>query len=64
VGTNGGRGGRNRALGFAADAGDAIADVLLHYADPDDSHPSLKIYVKNLIIAPPYGQKKAVERLA
>jgi excisionase family DNA binding protein len=63
--TNGDRGGKNSALGLAADAsGDAIADVLLHCADPDDSHPSLKIHVKNLIIAPPYDQKKAVERLA
>jgi excisionase family DNA binding protein len=65
MGTNGDRGGRNRALRFAPDAGDdAIANVPLHYANPDDSHPSLQIYVKNLIIAPPYDQKKAVERLA
>ena len=65
MGTNGDRGGRNKALRLAADAGDdPIADVLLHYADPDDSHPSLKIYVKNLIIAPPYDPKKAIERLA
>jgi excisionase family DNA binding protein len=65
MGTNGDRSGRNRALRSAADAGDdAIADVLLHSADPDDSHPSLKIYVENLIIAPPYDQKKAVQRLA
>ena len=65
MGTNGGRGGRNRALRFAADAGDGIsAGVLLLYADPDDNHPSLEIYVKNLIILPPYEQKKTVERLA
>jgi hypothetical protein len=38
--------------------------VLLLYADPDDNHPSLEIYVKNLIIVPPYDQKKAVGRLA
>jgi hypothetical protein len=64
VGTNAGRGGRNRALRFAADAGDgAVADVVLS-ADSDDNHPSLEIYVKNLIIVPPCDQKKAVERLA
>jgi excisionase family DNA binding protein len=38
--------------------------VLLLYADPDDNHPSLEIYVKNLTIASPYDQKMAVERLA
>ena len=47
MGTNGDGGGRNKALIFVANAGDdPIADVLLHYADPDDSHPSLKIYIK------------------
>jgi excisionase family DNA binding protein len=64
VGTNDGTGRRNRGLRFAADAGDdAIADVLLLNADPDDEHPLLEIYVKELI-APPYDQRKAVERLA
>jgi excisionase family DNA binding protein len=63
--TNGDRGREEQGLRFAANAGDnAIADVPLHYADPGDNHPSLKIYVKTLIIAPPYNQKKAVERLA
>ena len=65
MGTNGSKGGRNRALRFAADAGDgAISGVLLLYADPDDNHPWLEIYVKTLIIVPPHDQKKAVERLA
>jgi len=65
VGTNGSKGGRNRALRFAADAGDgAISGVLLLYADPDDNHPWLEIYVKTLIIVPPHDQKKAVKRLA
>ena len=65
MGTNGGGGGRNKALRFAADVGDdAIAGALLLYADPDDNHPLLELYVKNLIIAPPCDQKKAVERLA
>jgi len=36
----------------------------LPYADPDDDHPSLEIYVKNLVIIESYDQKKAVERLA
>jgi excisionase family DNA binding protein len=65
VGTDGDRGGSNRALRFAADAGDdALAGVLLPSTDPESNHPSLEIYVKNLIIAPPYDQRKAVERLA
>jgi excisionase family DNA binding protein len=65
VGTKRGSGGRNRSPRFAADAGDgAISGVLLLYADPDDNPPSLEIYIKNLIIVPPYDQKKAVERIA
>ena len=32
-------------------------------SDPDDNHPSIEIYVKNLIVIPRYDQKKAVERL-
>jgi excisionase family DNA binding protein len=65
VGTNGGRGGRNEAPRFAADAGDgAISGVLSFCADPDDNHPLLEVCVKNLIIVPPGDQKKAVERLA
>jgi excisionase family DNA binding protein len=59
VGTKGGRGGKKGALRFVADAGDGAI-----VGDPDDSHPSLEIYVRNFIIVPPHAQKKAVERLA
>jgi excisionase family DNA binding protein len=50
---------------FVAGTGDgAVTGVLFPYADPDDDHPSLEIYVKNLVIIESYDQKKVVERLA
>jgi hypothetical protein len=59
----GGRGETNGTLRFAADTGDrAFPRVLLLYADPDDNHPSLEIYVKNLLSIPPYDRKEAAER--
>jgi excisionase family DNA binding protein len=64
VGTNGGKAARNKALRFAADADDgAIVGMLVLYADRDDS-AAVEIYLKNLIIVPPYDQKKVIERLA
>jgi hypothetical protein len=59
----GGRGATNGTLRFAADTGyGSFPRVLLLYADPKDNHPSLKIYVKNLLSIPPYDHKKAAER--
>jgi hypothetical protein len=60
----GGSGMRNGTLRFAADtANGAFPRVLLLYADPDDGHPSLEIYVKNLLSVPPYNRKEAAEGL-
>jgi hypothetical protein len=59
----GGRGTKNATLRFAADAGDGtFFRVLLLYADPYDGHPSLEIYVKNLLRVPPYDHKEAADR--
>lgn len=61
----GGRGLRNGTLRFAADTGDgAFLRVFLLYADPHDGHPSLEIYVKNLLSVSPYDHKEAAQRFS
>jgi hypothetical protein len=37
--------------------------VLLLYAEPGDDHPSLEIFIKNLLSIPPYDHKEAADRL-
>jgi hypothetical protein len=59
----GGHGATNGTLRFAADTGDGFFPrVLLLYADPKDGHPSLEIYVKNLLGIAPYDHREAAER--
>jgi hypothetical protein len=50
-------------LRFVADTGDGIFPrVLLLYADPYDGHPSLEIYVKDLLSVQPYNRKESADR--
>jgi hypothetical protein len=61
--TTGGYGKTNATLRMAADTGRGAFPRLLLYADPADGHPSLEIFVKQMISTSPYDRDEARQRL-